>query len=128
MSSTDKIVISIQNSISDILDSLPWSTSRRLAGIAGKIISISFVTGNISSIKSRSIHMAMDEKWDKKLNLSRQNSLIREIFFWKRNIQGLNYGLLRSFESHRFVGYSDASDLGVGAVLKELENNDKRYI
>ena len=133
LSLTDKRVISIKNTISNILDSLPWSTPRKLAGIAGKIISTSFMTGNISSLMSRSIHRVIasatfDGKWDKKLNLSKQNSLIRELFFWKRNIQRLNYRFLKSFEPHRFVGHSDAGDLGVGAVLRELDNNYKRHI
>ena len=70
LSLMDKRVISIQNTISNILDSLPWSTPRKLAGIAGKIISTSFVTGNISSLMSKSIHMVIasatfDGKWDK---------------------------------------------------------------
>ena len=133
LSLTDNRVISIQNTISNILDPLPWSTPRKLAGLAGKIISTSFVTENISSLMSRSIHMVIasatiDGKWDKKLNLSQQTSLTRELFFWKRNIETLNYMFLRSFGPHRFVGYSDASDLGVGAVLRELDNNDKRHI
>ena len=69
----------------------------------------------------------LDGKWDKKLNLSQENSLIRELFFLKRNIQTPNYTFLRSFQPRRFVGHSDASDLGVGAVLRELDNNDKRH-
>ena len=109
LSLTDKRVISIQNNISNILDSLPWSTPKKLAGIAGKIISTSFVTGNISSLMSRSIYTVIASatfygKWGKKLNLSKQSSLIRELFFWKRNIQSLNYRFLKSFEPAQVCG------------------------
>ena len=66
------------------------------------------------------IHMSivLQPSWDARFSLS--DSVKEELSFWKENVPSLNG---RPIERHvspsRSIVYSDASDLGVGSVVKD---------
>ena len=65
------------------------------------------------------IHMSivLQSSWDSRFPLS--DSVKEELFFWKENVRCLNGRPIgRHFSCSRSIVYSDASDLGVGGVVK----------
>ena len=58
--------------------------------------------------------------WDSRFPLS--DSVKEELSFWKGNVRCLNGRPIgRKFTCSRSIVYSDASDLGVGGVVKDHE-------
>ena len=111
-----------------------WFTSpRKLASFAGKIVSASYVLGKISSLMRRSLHYLIatnivDGNWDGRLNLAHENYALSELFFWKRNVKKLNSRSLLPCEAHSLTGYSVASDFALGAILKDLKDQGKSHV
>ena len=112
---------------------LPYTTPRRLASVAGKIVSASYVLGNISSLMTRLLHYLIatdifDGNWDGRLNLVHENYALSELFLWERNLKKLNSRSWLLCEAHSFTGHSDASDFALGAILKDLKDQRKRHV
>ena len=66
------------------------------------------------------IHMSivLQPSWDSRFPLS--DSVKEELFFWKENVRCLDGRPIgRHFSCSRSIVYSDASDLGVGGVVKD---------
>ena len=96
-------------------------------------MSASYVLGNISSLMTRSLHYLiatniLDGNWDGRLNLAHENYALSKLFFWKRNLKKLGSMSLLPCECHSFTGHSDTSDFALGAILKDLKDEGKRYV
>ena len=63
---TERRISDILNTIADIQNYLPFVTARRLASLAGKLISLSPVVGLITQLKSRFLHYEIIKQyhWD----------------------------------------------------------------
>ena len=114
------------------MSGLPYTTPRKLASFAGKIVSASYVLGNISSLMTRSLHCLIatnivDGNWDGRLNLAHENYALSELFVWKRNLNKLNSRSLLPCEAHSLTGYCDASDFALGAILNPILDGVRAY-
>lgn len=61
----------MKSSLTDLLNVFPNLTARQLARVTGKIISMSPVMGNITSLMTRHLYMAIEKRkrWDLFLEL-----------------------------------------------------------
>ena len=59
---TERRILDIQSCINDIQVSLPFISTRVLASLAGKIISLAPVVGPISQLRSRFLHMEIEKR------------------------------------------------------------------
>eukprot|EP00111_Clytia_hemisphaerica_P009430 TCONS_00027673-protein len=105
-------------------------TSRILSKVAGSIISMKFVLGDITQLKSRYLYEAIDSEvaWDAPISLKKFPQAIRELEFWLGNLRRLNH---RFISEHRatFVNvYSDASDFGIGSHIPALGAESHRNL
>lgn len=107
----DKI-ISTQNFIHFILTKLPYVSARLLAQLCGKILSKKFVLGDIAQLKTRYLYKLIDSRvtWDRKLNLKYENSVIKELLFWRDDLKSLNNKILIQYQIPTTIAYSDASN------------------
>ena len=114
------------DSVMSLIDSIlkrPRTTARILARIAGKVISMSLVFGNITNLMLRYSHMAIITRtaWDYYFNID--NLVLSELVFWKKNLNSLN---LRNIE-HKIVTerivYSDASNTGCGGYIVNIQDS-----
>ena len=116
--------IKLKRVLSDI-DSLLEAnccTARELSVLAGRINSFKLAVGNVTTLMTKFIHMSivLQPSWDSRFPLS--DSVKEELFFWKENVRCLNGRPTgRHFSCSRSIVYSDASDLGVGGVVKDHE-------
>ena len=108
--------------IDSIRSQYPSSTARKLAQFVGKIISMSFVFGNITRIMRYShFDILRSPTWDEKISLS--FSTLNEVCFWKENIPFLNSRRLLSIQLHyTHVCYSDASSTGCASYMLDFHN------
>ena len=120
---------------------LPYTRPRKSAPVARKIVSASYVLGNISSLITRSLHYLiatsiLDCNWDGKLNLVHENYALNELFVFflggggggGRNLKKLNSRSLLPCEAHSFTSHSDAIEFALGAILKDLKSDGKIYV
>ena len=99
----------------------PLVTARELASLAGKVISLYPVVGNVSQLRTRFMYIEVVRRdhWDKVYKLSSDSSVFKEVFFWKENLNVLNIRLLFEYDSPRILLYSDASHIGCGAWIAQ---------
>ena len=73
-------------------NSLPTVTARKLACLAGKIISLGPYAGPIVQLKSQFLHFEIVKRvhWDHRFNLPSGSGVIEEVFFRKRELLNLN--------------------------------------
>ena len=92
----------------------PKVSARDLASLVGKIISMSAVLGNLSSIMTKHCQMsvAAAQDWDTPSPLDRY--CIVELEFWKDSLRRLNSRDLFSCNPPFISVYSDASDVACG--------------
>ena len=79
-----------------------------------------FVLLNVIKLRTRNLYRVIDEafSWDGRINLLDFPKAHKEVLFWRDNINLLNNrSIIRS--PAKFAIYSDASDSGLGVVLKE---------
>ena len=67
-------------------------TARDCASIAGHVMSMSSVLGNLTRLKTRFLYKVIEYRpsWDSRFNIGLHNDCLSEIFFWKNNIISLN--------------------------------------
>ena len=114
----------IQNCIDKFQKSLPWTTPRKVAALAGKIISTIPVVGHIAQLKTRFMYQDILQrvKWDKIFRVSDDSKMVEEMFFWKNNIVQLNERFLFNYSVPQLLVYSDASQTGCGAWTVDFGN------
>ena len=95
----------------------PNVSARDLASLVGKIISMSAVLGNLSSIMTKHCQMsvAAAQDWDTPSPLDRY--CIVELEFWKDSLRRLNSRDLFSCNPPFISVYSDASDVACGGHI-----------
>ena len=118
---TEQRIDSLLDSINSILKSPSFVSARKLACVAGKIISTKFVFGNIVRLKTRFLYKAIESRisWDKKFSLVSFGEVVNEILFWKLNTKNLNKRPIIKYEIPELKIYSDASGTGIAAVFDE---------
>ena len=96
---TEKRSEDILCSIEKILIGLPYTTPRKLASVAEKIVSASYVLENISSLMTRSLHYLIatnifDGNWDGRLNLAHENYAFEGIVFLEKKPQKTKFKVI----------------------------------
>lgn len=101
------------------LTSTPYVTARNVAKVVGKIISTIFVLGNIVRLKTRFLYKSIiaQNTWDSHFNILYFHDAVKEIIFWKLNVNLLNKRSLISYKVPITKVYSDASNSGIGTCF-----------
>ena len=104
-----------------LIEKLPYTIARELGKACGKLISTKFVLGDIVQLKTRNLYKAIENQplWDSRVNLKYYEKAIKELTFWKNNINFFfNKKPLRAYDLPRTVIFSDASSFAIGAILR----------
>ncbi|XP_071148392.1 uncharacterized protein [Mytilus edulis] len=125
ISISDRRIKNTLTSLVDVLNNFPNFTARKLAQVTGKVISMCPVMGNITSLMTRYLHWAIENrvKWDLKLILECPDCVFNELTFWLNNIQRLNRKHLAGYSFPHVVVYSDASNVAAGAYSIDIDSN-----
>lgn len=80
------------DSIKFLIDRFPKFTARDLAKATGKIISMSPVVGNVTSLMTRHIYIAIESRihWDLFISLLFPDAVKSELQFWLQSLRNLN--------------------------------------
>ena len=100
------------------------TTYRSLAGVVGRLISMSVVLGDITHLMLRFSHVTILNRscWDAYFELP--VAVLQELTFWKGAIANLNVRkLFNPVVIHRMV-YSDVSDSGCGGYIVNIDNTE----
>ena len=83
ISITDRRVSNFIALIDKFLQSAPYVTARDCASIAGHVMSMSQVLGNLTLLKTRFLYKVIDSRptWDSRFNVGLYNDYLSEIFF-----------------------------------------------
>ena len=116
---SEKRVQSIQESLKTVINNLPDISARKLARLAGKIISTKLVLGNITQLKTRYIYhcIATARTWDNDFSLLHDRNVTQEISFWNMNFARLNYRCWHLQVPPDLIISSDASQTGLAALI-----------
>ena len=117
-------ISSLLSSLKEVQKTFPLASPRKLCSIAGKILSMSFVIGNVSKLLTKSLFATIESRrcWDTPLNISDFPRACNELKFWFENIKRLNRKLLFRQEPPKLITFSDASSVACGAVLLSCGN------
>ena len=113
--------IKTKNSIVLLIEKLPYTIARELGKACGKLISTKFVLEDIVQLKTRNLYKAIENQplWDSRVNLKYYEKAIKELTFWKNNINFFfNKKPLRAYDLPRTVIFSDASSFAIGAIWR----------
>ena len=125
---TDRRISNFTALIGKFLQSAPYVTARDCAAIAGHVMSMSPVLGNLTRLKTRFLYKVIESRhsWDSRFNIGLHNDCLSEIFFWKNNIVSLNSRAILPYKVPRLISYSDASNVACGAFLVGTEEVSHR--
>ncbi len=117
LSILDRRVSDVLKSIDDLIGGFPVTSARKLASVAGKLMSLYPVVGKVAQLRTRFLYTEVVKRthWDWKFSLNSDNGLIDELFFWKQNVVSMNCRMLFEYSPPGVLMYSDASHLGCGA-------------
>ena len=118
-----KKIESFKESLCAILNSPNNVTARKLASVIGKIISMSFVLGNVCHIMTRNLHSPILNRLDWDFDIIIDQGAMNELKFWFNNCDTLPFRSISPI--HRSVErivYSDASDYAAAGVLLQSNN------
>ena len=112
-------------SIEHILIIFPNFTARQLAQVAGKLIALSPVLGNVTRLMTRCYYMVIETRitWDRNLCLTLIQEVLRELLFCRNNIRNINFRLLTNYSPPTVILYYYASNVACGAYSVEDMNN-----
>lgn len=119
IAATDKRIESLASDLDDLLrDSHVAVHVKRVATVAGKIISLSNCIGNVTRLMSRNLYSLINSAstWFDFVKLSKE--VVIELAFWRENLCKCNGIPIWPVEVRptRIV-YSDASSVGCGSVI-----------
>ncbi|CAC5409729.1 unnamed protein product [Mytilus coruscus] len=125
ISISDRRIDNTLTSLVDISNNFPNFTARKLAQVTGKVISMCPVMGNITSLMTRYLHWAIENrlKWDLKLILEYPDCVFNELTFWLNNIKRLNIKHLAGYSFPHVHVYFDASNKAAGAYSIDIDSN-----
>ncbi len=112
-------IISLFSSLEEVKKTFPMVSPRKLCSVAGKILSMSLVLGNVSKLMTKGLFTTIEKRatWDTKLDISGFPQACNELGFWAENIKKLNKKLLFQQELPKVITFSDASSVACGAVI-----------
>lgn len=107
----------VEYAIVQFLSDLPKVSARALARVAGKIISLQPVFGNICRLMTRYCYMEIVFRvsWDNTLNFKFATKSINELKFWLIHVRKYNNKKPTVTKRESTIVYSDASAVGAGA-------------
>ena len=119
ISITDRRICKFIALIDKFLLSAPYVTARDCAVIAGHVMSMSPVLGNLTRLKTRFLYKVIESRrsWDSRFNIGLHNDCLSEIFFWKNNIVSLNMRPILPYNAPLLFSYSDASNVACGTFV-----------
>ena len=94
-----------------------------VASLVGKIISMSYVIGNVAYIMTKHLCIGILEKtsWNSCIVLT--DSSLNHIKFWKDSLPEVNGNQFTSDLSGQSIVYIDASNTGYGGYIVETSTN-----
>lgn len=115
----------VEETLSRFIDMLPHVSARCLAKVAGKIMSLHSVLGNICRLMTRFSYMeiVLRKSWDSRLNLKFQEKTIRELRFWLQNVRNYNIRKLADTGPECIIVYSDASNVAAAACTVGVDES-----
>lgn len=119
----ERRIMDLENCLDRVLNALPNVSARIVAQFTGKIISMLPVMGNVVRLMSRACHMAIESRtsWDRKLDHVIVDSILPEIYFWKKNARSYNCKNIQNYSRKHVMIFSDASDVAGAAYTVELD-------
>ena len=122
ISITDRRISKFIALIDKFLVSAPYVTDRDCAVIAGHVMAMSPVLGNLTRLKTRFLYKVIigRRSWDSRFNIGLHNDCLSEIFFWKINIVSLNTRPILHYYAPLLFNYSDASNVACEALFWAL--------
>ena len=123
----DRRISEALTSLESIMEKFPKFSARQLAQFTGKIISMSPVMGNVTSLMTRHLYFTIEnrKRWDDIVNITLPQCLMAELKFWQENISFLNKKCFIEFDIPKILIYSDASNYAAGACMVKL--NDRIF-
>ena len=105
--------------IDKFLLSAPYVTARDCAVIAGHVMSMSPVLGNLTRLKTRFLYKVIESRrsCDSRFNIGLHNDCLSGMFFWKNNIVSLNTRPILPYKAPLLFNYSDAGNVACGAFV-----------
>ncbi|CAC5415666.1 unnamed protein product [Mytilus coruscus] len=102
-----------KESLDNILNKFPIISARQLAQFTGRIISMSPVMGNVTSLMTRHLYFAIENRksWDGNLNIVYTECVLAELRFWSDSLTNLNQKNFVNDTLPNIVVYSDASNV-----------------
>ena len=99
-------------------------SARKMAQLAGNIISMFPVLGNVTRLMSRNMYEIINSRvsWDYGMNVASHSGLLNELKFWNSNIDSLNYSKLIKYQKTHKIVYSNASQVALGAYVLSCGN------
>lgn len=119
---TEDRISSIILLVQSLLNSC-YTSSRNLARFIGKVISTKYILGDVVNLKTRALYKIIEGRssWDAKLNILNFDDAHKELLYWRDSIIKLNYRVVKENEPFSVSVYSDASDKGIGAFIKDTD-------
>lgn len=116
---TEARISKFLNIVQQFLNSAPYVTAKACAKIAGHIMSMSSVIGDLARLKTRFIYKVIEGRtsWTTRFNIGVHNDALAEIFYWKNNIKELNLCYIVKYNIPAVLSFSDASSVACGAVI-----------
>lgn len=116
-------VYKLLNCIDSVIKSLPFISARKLAKFVGLVMSFHPVIGNLCLIMSKYSQMfiASSSSWDRNIRVH-NDIFISELFYWKENVQKLNFKKFSKQSVPWVMVFSDASNLAGAAYAVQLRN------
>ena len=115
--------------IEDVLESVKSGRNKFnvkvIASIAGQLISMEAAVGHAVNFHTRCLYQDILSRfnWHSVIELSSKS--IEELKFWRENLSILNSDHIRVHKSNSDLNvYSDASDSGYGAFIREKDNSE----
>ena len=122
---------SILNKLNN-LTSTHYVTATKVAQMICKIISTTFVLGNIVRLKTKYLYKSIlvQTSWDSRFNVLYYHFALEEITLWKQNIKTLNKRPLIPYKLPSTKVYSDAGNSGIGTyfVIKDKYLIQKKFV
>ena len=117
-------ITELQHTLNFLINVFPSFTARELAKLAGQIISLSPVFGNVCSLMTRHLYLAIESRvhWDKFLNFEFPDMVRTELRFWSENLDNMNQRRLMTDFLPSVLVFSDASNVAAGAYTVEIDD------
>ena len=92
---------------------------KTLAKLAGELISIKYVIGDIVRLNTRFLYKFIEQSssWDETFNIGNYNEMVNKILFWKFNLVKYNSKVINCYNIPLFHVHLDASNTRIACVF-----------